>query len=177
MAIIGASSIAGGKIAADVDMDPRTTAHDLPAGSLIHWSGKWFEKLDDGESTNVTTLQKACEVSTISFICGRKGTAPKGTYLHMADGMIASATQGIYVPWDFKVIGMTFARGKKLTSGTLEIHRNGTLVSGATLSTGVNAYGADMELSAEGSSGVLAVYWNSSENTGEIQVQVFLAQK
>jgi hypothetical protein len=177
MAIISASTLAGKTIAAEVDADPRTISCNLPAGSLICYNGKWFEKLDDGDTTNVTILQRACEVARISFICGRNGTIGKNTYLHFSDGMIGSATQGIYVPWNFKVIGITFARGKHLNSGTIEVRRNGTLISGATLSTGVSAYGADMNLSAEGTPGVLAVFWNSSNNTGEIQVQVFLAQK
>jgi hypothetical protein len=139
--------------------------------------GSWYRKLDDGTTVNWARMIDHADVTFIDVVCGRNGTAGKNTYFHFPDGMVGSASQGIYIPWPFTVTGITFARGTGLNTGTIEVHRNGVLLAGATLSTGVAAYGADLTLSVDGAAGVLAGYWNSSKNTGDIQVHFFVVQR
>lgn len=209
MAILNASVLFGGKIAATVDADPRVEAHDLWTGSIMLWGTRLFEKLDDGNTTNVREIpisrgdtfitnpvggdtfyredlnenfywdpiRGAWLGCLVNFTAGRNGTAGKRTYLHHDDGMVGSDVQGIYIPYDFTIVGMTFARGEQLNSGDLEVHLNGTLIPGAVLSTGVANSGEDMTLNCPSSGGVMAVYWNSTKNTGDVQVLVMVRRR
>lgn len=62
MSITGSTDLADGRFILAVDHDPRVTATDAPAGSIIVyvgadsgdlWTGCKFTKLDDGSTTNV----------------------------------------------------------------------------------------------------------------------------
>lgn len=46
----------GAVYVASAEEDPRTTAHDLPEGSIILYDTKIYCKLDSGSSTNVSPL-------------------------------------------------------------------------------------------------------------------------
>jgi len=179
MAITGVTDLGNGRWAITGDHDPTLIATDGPIGSVFIKidDGQWFRKTSAGVSTNWARMVDLKDVTIIDINCGRNGTAGKNTYFHFADGMVGSATQGHYIPWDFTVTGITFARGTGLSSGTIELHRNGVLIPGATLATGVASYGANLSLSAAGTPGVIAGYWNSNSNTGDIQVHFFLAKK
>ena len=62
MSITGCTDQGDGRLVVTVDHDPRSTATDVPAGSIILyvgspsdylWTGSQFIKLDDGATTNV----------------------------------------------------------------------------------------------------------------------------
>ena len=53
MAIIASVDLGGGICSVEVDADPTVTSVDLPKGSTILWNGTLYDKLDDGDTTNV----------------------------------------------------------------------------------------------------------------------------
>lgn len=55
MAILRTTDLGGGPLWAYVDHDPKATATDLRAGSMIVWTTGYriFRKMDDGSTTNV----------------------------------------------------------------------------------------------------------------------------
>ena len=58
MTITGVTDLGDGIRAVTVDADPRSTAVDAPAGSLILWSGLVFFKVDSGSTTNMNAIPR-----------------------------------------------------------------------------------------------------------------------
>ncbi len=68
MAIVGSTDIGEGKECILVDHDPRSVATDAPKGSIIiDAAGCMYQKLDDGETTNVSLFTPGEGILSFTF--------------------------------------------------------------------------------------------------------------
>jgi hypothetical protein len=95
------------------------------------------------------------------------GAMSANTYLRRFNGMITSATLGVVVPWNCKIVAVSCARGDT-TTGAIEIRDDGVSAASLTMTgnlTAYNTYDADV---AAGS--VISCYWNSGSTIANPQV-------
>jgi len=99
---------------------------------------------------------------------GRNGNLPANSYLRRYNGMVMSASLGIYMPFDATITCLSWTKGNG-TAGDIEIHRDGT----SLVAVDATAVGGGVDLDVDfDADGVLSLFWASASSASNVQVTI-----
>ena len=99
---------------------------------------------------------------------GRNGNQAENTYLRRYNGMLMTASRGIYILWNATITGLSWTKGTGAV-GDIEIHRDGSSIGSVTANS--TGGGGDLDIDFDGSA-VLSLFWSSTLLTNNMQVTI-----
>jgi hypothetical protein len=108
---------------------------------------------------------------------GVNGNVSNNTYFKRFNGMIMSATEGIYIPYDITIVGISLANNNSV-SGDVQVMRDGA-TTGAVLSLSNETGAGDMSVNVDFlKDAVMAMRWgNTTFTLNDPQVRVWWRRK
>lgn len=105
---------------------------------------------------------------------GSNGNTTSGSYFNLFDGMVMSATQGILIPYDITITGITMKNNNTVTTDII-VRRNGTNIS--TLSVSSSDSDSDLTLNDNfAANGIFSVF-NSGSTVNDTQIRIYYKRR
>jgi len=129
-------------------------------------SGQPFFRTDFGEQFNFDGSRWLGQLRADGG--GRNGNQNANTYFRRYNGMLMTATRGIYIPFDAVISCVTWTKGDT-TVGNIQLQRDGVALADINADAAGGGVDTDINFAANG---VLSLFWNSGNQTNNMQITI-----